>query len=139
NLPNLTYFSAIVFFNEFRQMGMGDDVDISKTCNMSEWRRRLYAGTTDRKSELDDDDYVDIATLQPKPTSQAGIIYALTTTSYPKENVDQDQVRNQGQSQIFVSFLFAHHKTYITKTVPSPTTNSSGSSDRGISSEETQT
>ncbi|KAF9148694.1 hypothetical protein BG015_009557 [Linnemannia schmuckeri] len=108
NLPNLTMFSTILFMTEFRQMGMGDSVNVSKTCNMSEWHRRLYQGAVET-SQSDNDPYVDVLTLPPKLASEAGVIYA--TTSCP---ADQD-----GGKEAFSSFLFAIHKPSIAKTIPS--------------------
>ncbi|KAF9946378.1 hypothetical protein BGZ70_003256 [Mortierella alpina] len=104
-LANLTMFSTILFMTEFQQMGMGDSVDVSKTCNMSEWHRRIYAGAT--RTSPAEDDYVDVLTLPPKAVSQAGLVYATTHTP-------SDQ-----HKEIFTSFLFAHHKPSIAKTIPS--------------------
>ncbi|KAH7045577.1 hypothetical protein BKA57DRAFT_467196 [Linnemannia elongata] len=108
NLPNLTMFSTILFMTEFRQMGMGDSVDVSKTCNMSEWHRRLYEGAVETP-QSDSDIYVDVLTLPPKPVSKAGIIYATTTRP-----ADQD-----GAKEAFSAFLFAIHKSSVAKTIPS--------------------
>ncbi|KAF9079989.1 hypothetical protein BGX23_002854 [Mortierella sp. AD031] len=108
NLPNLTMFSTILFMTEFRQMGMGDSVDVSKTCNMSEWHRRLYTGAIEA-SHPDSEPYVDVLSLPPKPVSEAGIIYATTTRP-----IDQDSSK-----EAFSAFLFAIHKSSIAKTVPS--------------------
>jgi len=107
NLPNLTMFSTILFMTEFRQMGMGDSVDVSKTCNMSEWHRRLYTAV-EGKPQSDSDPYIDVLTLPPKPVSEAGIIYATT------RQLDQDSSK-----EAFSSFLFAIHKPSIAKTIPS--------------------
>ncbi|KAF9903544.1 hypothetical protein EC991_003749 [Linnemannia zychae] len=103
NLPNLTMFSAILFMTEFSQMGMGDSVDVSKTCNMSEWQRRLYAGAAGSIIS-DSDSYVDVLTLPPKPISEAGIIYA---TTRPADD----------SKEAFSSFLFATHKSSVAKTI----------------------
>ncbi|KAF9135016.1 hypothetical protein BGW39_005108 [Mortierella sp. 14UC] len=108
NLPNLTMFSTILFMTEFRQMGMGDSVDVSKTCNMSEWHRRLYTGAAG-SILADSDPYVDVLTLPSKPVSEAGIIYA---TTRPADN----------SKETFSSFLFAIHKPSIAKTT-APTNN----------------
>ncbi|KAF9142337.1 hypothetical protein BGX30_002851 [Mortierella sp. GBA39] len=108
NLPNLTMFSTILFMTEFRQMGMGDSVDISKTCNMSEWHRRLYQGAVETP-QSDSDPYVDVLTLSPKPVSEAGIIYATTTRPADKDSA----------KEAFSAFLFATHKSSIAKTIPS--------------------
>ncbi|KAK3833785.1 MAG: hypothetical protein JOS17DRAFT_789156 [Linnemannia elongata] len=108
NLPNLTMFSTILFMTEFRQKGMGDSVDVSKTCNMSEWYRRLYQGAVETP-QSDSDSYVDVLTLSPKPVSEAGIIYATTTRP-----ADQDSAK-----EAFSAFLFATHKSRIAKTIPS--------------------
>ncbi|KAF9954814.1 hypothetical protein BGZ72_004281 [Mortierella alpina] len=107
SLANLTMFSTILFMTEFQQMGMGDSVDVSKTCNMSEWHRRIYAGTT-HTPPADDSDYVDVLTLPPKAASQAGLVFATTHTG------DDQQER-----EAFTSFLFAHHKPGFAKTIPS--------------------
>ncbi|KAK3842342.1 MAG: hypothetical protein J3R72DRAFT_443493 [Linnemannia gamsii] len=105
NLPNLTMFSTILFMTEFRQMGMGDSVDVSKTCNMSEWHRRLYTGAAG-STLADSDPYVDVLSLTPKPVAEAGIIYA---TTRPTDN----------GKEVFSSFLFAIHKSSIAKTTAS--------------------
>ncbi|KAF9176388.1 hypothetical protein BGZ50_000837 [Haplosporangium sp. Z 11] len=104
-------FSTILFMTEFHKMGMGNSVDVSKTCNMSEWHRRLYAGTTNSPVS-DEDEYVDIMSLPPKPLPQAGLIYA---TTHKTNEAEQDS------KEIFSSFLFAHHKSHVVKTVPSST------------------
>lgn len=88
-------------------MGMGDSVDVSKTCNMSEWYRRLYQGAIETP-QSDSDPYVDVLTLPPKPVSESGIIYATTTRP-----VGQD-----GSKEAFSSFLFATHKPHFAKTIP---------------------
>ncbi|KAG0248476.1 hypothetical protein BG011_010227 [Mortierella polycephala] len=111
SLANLTMFSTILFMNEFHKMGLGGSVDVSKTCNRSEWHRRIYAGTTNSPMS-DEDEYVDIMSLPPKPLSQAGLIYA---TTHKANEAGQDS------KEAFSSFLFAHHKSYIAKTVPSST------------------
>ncbi|KAF9914342.1 hypothetical protein BX616_008484 [Lobosporangium transversale] len=111
-LANLTMFSTVLFMTEFHKMGMGDSVDISKTCNMSEWHRRLYAGTRKQASNTsreDEDEYIDILTLLPKPIPEAGVIYA-TTSKSPNDASDKEK---------FTSFLFAHHKQSIAQTIPS--------------------
>lgn len=100
-LSNLVMFSAVLFMNEFRKMGMAD-TDVSKTCNMSEWRRRIYAGTGNSQEEDDD---VDIMDLPAKHTSQAGVIYA-TTTQEPDEGKES-----------FTAFLLAYHKPGMSKTI----------------------
>ncbi|KAF9572678.1 hypothetical protein EC968_009579 [Mortierella alpina] len=105
SLANLTMFSTVLFMTEFQQMGMGDSVDVSKTCNMSEWHRRIYAGATDTPSA--EDDYVDVLTLPPKVASKAGLVYATAHTP------------NNQQKEAFTSFLFAHHKPSLPKTIPS--------------------
>ncbi|KAF9199803.1 hypothetical protein BGZ49_010028 [Haplosporangium sp. Z 27] len=103
SLMNLTMFSTIIFMMEFRQAGLGDTVDVSSTCNLSEWLRRLYNGSPG--TVLDED--IDISTLPPKPMSQAGLIYATTNKA---EGQDKES---------FSSFLFATHKPLVAKTVPS--------------------
>jgi len=105
SLPYLTMFSTVLFMNEFDKAGLGDEVDVSKTCNMSEWHRRLYSGTAPQSSS-GDEEYVDVLTLPPKPVLEGGLIYA---TTYKDEN----------SKESFTSFLFAHHKPYIPKTVSS--------------------
>ncbi|KAG0045730.1 hypothetical protein BGZ83_009025 [Gryganskiella cystojenkinii] len=105
-LGNLTMFSAVLFMNEFRKVGM-DSVDVAKTCNMSEWRRRLYRGSTKPENEDDEDNIMD---LPPKPTSQAGQIYA--TASSAADN---------NSKETFNAFLFAHHRPSLPKTIPSST------------------
>ncbi|KAG0312408.1 hypothetical protein BGZ97_011209 [Linnemannia gamsii] len=107
NLPNLTMFSTILFMTEFRQMGMGDSVDVSKTCNMSEWHRRLYEGVVGTP-QSDSNPYVNVLTLPPKPVSESGVIYATTTRL-----AGQD-----GGKEAFSSFLFAIHKPSFAKTIP---------------------
>ncbi|KAG9323106.1 hypothetical protein KVV02_004226 [Mortierella alpina] len=106
SLANLTMFSTILFMAEFQRMGMGDSVDVSKTCNMSEWHRRIYAGATG--TPYAEDDYVDVLTLPPKAPSQAGLVYATTHTP-----------DDQQKKEAFSSFLFAHHKPSLAKTIPS--------------------
>ncbi|KAG0026075.1 hypothetical protein BGZ82_009652 [Podila clonocystis] len=101
NLSNLVMFSAVLFSNEFRKMGMGD-TDVSKTCNMSDWRRRIYAGTGHSQEEDED---VDIMDLPAKHTSQAGVIYAATTQE-PEEDKES-----------FTAFLLAYHKPDMSKTI----------------------
>ncbi|KAG0028374.1 hypothetical protein BGZ81_004785 [Podila clonocystis] len=101
NLSNLVMFSAVLFMNEFRKMGMAD-TDVSKTCNMSEWRRRIYAGTGNSQEEDED---VDIMDLPAKHTSQAGVIYAATTQE-PEEDKES-----------FTAFLLAYHKPGMSKTI----------------------
>ncbi|KAG0361269.1 hypothetical protein BC939DRAFT_436627 [Gamsiella multidivaricata] len=117
SLANLTMFSTILFITEFRKMGLGDSVDISKTCNMSEWYRRIYAGTGGQLIS-DEEEYVDVLTLPSKPTSQAGLIYA--TTNRPDEEGDKKEA--------FTAFLFAHHKPALPKTAPSSTGSTQGPS-----------
>ncbi|KAG0198131.1 hypothetical protein BGX28_008396 [Mortierella sp. GBA30] len=112
SLANLTMFSTILFMTEFHQMGMGDSVDVSKTCNMSEWHRRIYAGTT-IGIPSEQDEYVDVMSLPPKPTSQAGLIYATTT-----------RTSDDLSKEVFTAFLFAHHKSSMAKTIP-PSNNQS--------------
>ncbi|KAF8937332.1 hypothetical protein EDD21DRAFT_373262 [Dissophora ornata] len=108
NIANLTMFSTILFMTEFHKMGMGDSIDVSKTCNMSEWHRRIYAGTGSQPlTESQEEEYIDIMTLAPKPTSHAGLIYATT-------HKDESQA---GSKEAFSSFLFAHHKPALPKTV----------------------
>ena len=107
SIPSLTMFSTILFMAEFYKMGLGDSVDISKTCNMSEWHRRIYAGAESQPlTESQEEEYIDIMTLPPKPTSQAGLIYATT-------HKDQSQA---GSKEAFSSFLFALHKPAFSKT-----------------------
>ncbi|KAG0240197.1 hypothetical protein B0O80DRAFT_500758 [Mortierella sp. GBAus27b] len=102
SLSSLTMFSTVLFMNEFDKMGFGDEVDVSETCNMSEWYRRLYSG-----SMSEDEDYVDVLTLPPKPIPQSGLIYATT-------------IKNDGaSSESYTSFLFVHYRPAIAKTVPS--------------------
>ncbi|KAG0338171.1 hypothetical protein BG000_004445 [Podila horticola] len=101
NMSNLVMFSAVLFMNEFRKMGMAD-TDVSKTCNMSEWRRRIYAGTGNSQEEDED---VDIMDLPAKHTSQAGVIYAATTQE-PEEDKES-----------FSAFLLAYHKPSMSKTM----------------------
>ncbi|KAI9242193.1 MAG: hypothetical protein BYD32DRAFT_404104 [Podila humilis] len=105
NIPNLVMFSAVLFMTEFRKMGMGD-TDVSKTCNMSDWRRRMYAGTGNSQ-EVDED--IDIMDLPAKHSSQAGVIYAATT----QEPEDKES---------FTAFLFAYHKPGMSKTMPASRT-----------------
>ncbi|KAF9924486.1 hypothetical protein FBU30_005557 [Linnemannia zychae] len=104
-LPSLTMFSTILFMNEFEQMGMGDSVDVSKTCNVSEWYRRLYTGAV-QNTRSDDEPYIDVLTLPPKPAFNSGVIYATTTRP---ANQDKEE---------FSSFLFAIHKPSIAQTIP---------------------
>ncbi|KAG0306018.1 hypothetical protein BGZ98_003114 [Dissophora globulifera] len=110
NIANLTMFSTVLFIDEFRKAGMGDSVDVSKTCNMSEWYRRIYAGARPQPAAIEnshdgEDEYVDIMTLPSKPTSQAGLIYATTVSTESKE--------------AFSSFLFAYHRPTMAKTMAS--------------------
>ncbi|KAG0326862.1 hypothetical protein BGZ99_008868 [Dissophora globulifera] len=110
NIANLTMFSTVLFIDEFRKAGMGDSVDVSKTCNMSEWYRRIYAGARPQPAAIEnshdgEDEYVDIMTLPGKPTSQAGLIYATTVSTESKE--------------AFSSFLFAYHRPTMAKTMAS--------------------
>ncbi|KAF9355699.1 hypothetical protein BGX26_006243 [Mortierella sp. AD094] len=106
-LANLTMFSAIIFVMEFRKAGLGDTVDISTTCNMSEWLRRIYHGARSTPGVESEDEDVDIMTLPPKPTSQAGLVYA--TTSKAEGQPDS--------KESYSSFLFAIHKSVLAKTV----------------------
>ncbi|KAF9111819.1 hypothetical protein BGX27_004398 [Mortierella sp. AM989] len=108
-LANLTMFSTIIFMIEFRKAGLGDTVDVSTTCNMSEWMRRLYAGAQSVPAVEREEEEIDIMTLPPKPVSQAGLIYATTSKD----------VGQADSKESFSSFLFACHKTFIAKTVPS--------------------
>lgn len=105
SLPYLTMFSTVLFMNEFDNAGLGDEVDVSKTCNMSEWHRRLYSGSVSVPPP-EGEEYVDVLTLPPKPVPQGGLIYATT-------------FKDENSKESFTSFLFAHHKPYIPKTVPS--------------------
>ncbi|KAF9582728.1 hypothetical protein BGW38_010835 [Lunasporangiospora selenospora] len=113
NMSNLAMFSTILFIDEFQQHGLGDAVDIAKTCNMSEWFRRIYAG----KGEEEEDDNVDIMTLPAKDITQAGLIYATSSG----ENASKEA---------FTSFLFAYHKPSLAKTM---TSNSSLGTSNGYS------
>ncbi|GJJ71344.1 hypothetical protein EMPS_03694 [Entomortierella parvispora] len=108
SLSSLTMFCAILFMNEFRKVGM-DSVDVAKTCNMSEWRRRLYRGAATAGEE--DDDIMD---LPPKPVSRSGQIYATTSAE------------ETSGKESFNAFLFVHHRPSLAKTIPS--TGASGNS-----------
>jgi len=101
SLGSLTMFSAVLFMNEFRKVGM-DSVDVAKTCNMSEWRRRLYRGSV---TAADEDDIMD---QPPKPVSHSGQIYA--TTSTPDET--------SSDKESFNAFLFVYHRPSLAKTIP---------------------
>jgi hypothetical protein len=106
SLGSLTMFSAVLFMNEFRKAGM-DSVDVAKTCNMSEWRRRLYRGSATAK-EADEEDQ-DIWELAPRPVFQSGEIYASTTTAAGSDK------------ESFNAFLFVHHRPSLAKTIPATT------------------
>ncbi|KAF9427648.1 hypothetical protein BGZ94_004482 [Podila epigama] len=99
-------FSAVLFMTEFQKMGMGG-TDVSKTCNMSEWRRRMYAGT----GQVEDEN-IDIMGQPAKDPWNAGLIYATTTTT-PDDNSGKER---------FTAFLFAHHKPALAKTMPATRT-----------------
>ncbi|KAF9158824.1 hypothetical protein BGX21_003286 [Mortierella sp. AD011] len=114
-LANLTMFSTILFVMEFRKAGLGDTVDISTTCNMSEWLRRIYHGARSTPDVENEDGDIDIMTLPPRPTSQAGLVYATTSKAE----------RQPDSKESYSSFLFAIHKSVLAKTIPS----ASGTSD----------
>ncbi|KAF9435888.1 hypothetical protein BGZ76_005305 [Entomortierella beljakovae] len=101
-LANLTMFSTIIFAIEFQKAGLGDTVDFSTTCNMSEWMRRLYSGSVPLP-DVEGEEYIDVLTLPPKPIWKSGLIYATTCQT------------DKGES--FSSFLFACHKPIIATTV----------------------
>ncbi|KAG0346028.1 hypothetical protein BG004_002618 [Podila humilis] len=104
NVSSLVMFSAVLFMTEFRKMGMAD-TDVSKTCNMSEWRRRLYSGTEEQEADED----VDIMELPAKDASKSGVIYAMTITSSTQEEEKKESI---------AAFLFACHKPRMAKTMP---------------------
>ncbi|KAI1298896.1 hypothetical protein EDD11_006606 [Mortierella claussenii] len=111
NLANLAMFSTVLFTTEFNKMGMGDSVDVSKTCNLTEWHRRLYAGAVSpsaSQQQQEEEEYLNVLTLPAKPTSQSGVIYA--TTHFGATETSRET---------FTSFLFAIHKPMLSKTIPS--------------------